>query len=101
MKRTLRVDQPAAPGERAGELDRRCHPFTAGTAKESALQAPACEPAQALGEFARQLRDMALQHSRTAGVQLSLERGQEPRMIMTCIVDTISGEKIDNAPAVG
>ena len=48
--------------------------FAARTAKEDALEPVPCESAQALREFAGQLRDMALQHGRTAGdLDLRLE----------------------------
>jgi len=48
------------------ELNRAFYSFAAGTGEESFVQLAARQPANALREFSRQVRDVALQHRRAA-----------------------------------
>ena len=43
---------------------------------------------------------MALQHGRTLPVQLRLERRQNIRVIVSDIVNAISGQEVQNSPAI-
>jgi hypothetical protein len=59
---------------------------------------PACALAQLLAQFAGPLRDVRLDHRRSATVQLFADRCDHRRMIVPDVVHAVSRQKIENAP---
>jgi len=57
--------------------------------------------AQARGQQAGQFLHVALQHRGAAAVEFILERLDNAGMVVAGVVDTVAGQEIDDAPAVG
>ena len=101
MKGAFSVEQPGAAGVRAGKLDGGLDAFASRTREVRLLQTSARERAEPPGQFACQFRNMALQHRRTLPLQFLLDRCDDGRVVVAGVVNTIAGEKIENAPAIG
>ena len=91
MERGLRRQQTVALGEGAGKLDRRLHTFTARTAEVCLVQAASRFAAEYLGKLTCRLRYMALQHRRATPVQLTVQSLDNRGMIVTNVVNAVSG----------
>jgi hypothetical protein len=65
MESSVGIEQPVAACGGAGELDGALHAFTAGAGEEGLTQSAARERAKTPGEFAREVRNMALKHGGT------------------------------------
>src|SRR5579884_2396097 len=84
----------------ASEFDRCLDPLAAGTGKKYLGETAAGAQAERLAEFAGEIRHMALQHRRPVAIELALQRLDQPRVVVTQIVDAITREEIENDPAV-
>jgi hypothetical protein len=100
MESATRIYQPSPAGVGACELDGRFNALASGTAEERLLKAATRKSAETLAQFSGQFGNMALQHARTAAIQLLLQRGDDGRVIMARVVYAVPGEKIEDAPAV-
>ena len=53
-----------------------------------------------MSQLSGKLGNVALQHGRTVTIQFPMERLYNGRVVVAGIMDTISGEKIEEAPAI-
>src|SRR6516225_9298193 len=100
MKTAPGIENPRTLGGGTAEFNRSFHAFAATTAKISLRQSTAGQTAQAFCQLSRQFRNVALQHCRTALVQFVFQRFYDGWVVVASVVDTITREKIENAPAV-
>ena len=100
MKSAVGVEQTGSPGVGAGKLDGSLDAFAARAGEEYFGQPPPGAVTKTFRQFARQFRNVALQHNGAALLQLVHHGGQYVRMIVTDVVNAVSGEKIENATAV-
>src|SRR5713226_2636632 len=100
MESAFRIQQALSSGACARKFDRRLDTFAARTAEKCLRHFSAGPGAQARAEFARQLRNVALQHGRPSSVQLVLQGRDDFGMIMARVVHAISREEVQDGPSV-
>ena len=98
MESILGIEDAGASGVGAREFDDGLDAFAARAGKERFCQSPAGFLAQSLGQLPGEARNVRLKHGRAELIELSLQRGDEARMIVTDIVDAIAGIKVDDPP---
>ena len=101
VKTAIGEKQAGAVGVGARKLDCGLHAFAAGIGEVYALQPAAGELDQPLRQLRSAMRNVALQHGRTAGLQLILDGGDDGGMVVAGVVHAVAGEKIENAAPVG
>src|ERR1035437_2035077 len=89
-----------APRMGPRELNGRFHALASGRSEESLRQTATRALAQLLSLFPGKIRDVRLNHRRTAPLQFTLQGADDIRMVMADIVNTVSGEEIENALSV-
>src|ERR1039458_691509 len=71
-----------------------------GRSEESLRQTAPGTLTQLLRQFPGKIRNVRLNHCRTTPLQFALQRTHDIRMIVADIVNTVSGEEIENALSV-
>src|SRR5450631_3835585 len=89
-----------APRMSAGKLDGRFHALASRRTEESLRQAAPRALTQLLGKFPGNVCNVGLNHRRTAALQFTLQSAHDLRMVMANIVDTVSGEKVEDPLSV-
>ena len=100
VKCAVGVEQAGSTGMGAGKFYGSLDAFAARAGKKYFRQAPAGTPGKTLRQFARQFRNVALQHNGSELLQLVHDGGNHVRVIVAHIVNTVSGKEIENAAAV-
>src|SRR5581483_11728987 len=100
MKCPLCVQQSASTRVCARKLDDGFHSLATRAAKKCFGHGSPGQPAQARRKFTGKLRNMTLEHRRTAAIKFGFERRDDRRMVMADVVNAISREKIQNAVAL-
>ncbi len=96
----FRGQHPGAPGMGSRKLDRRFDALAAGGSEEGFVSRPPARCAKFFGQFPGEIRNVRLDHRRTAALQFSLQRAHHVRMVVANVVNAISGKKIENASSV-
>jgi hypothetical protein len=100
MKCPLGVEQTATPGVRSGKFDGGFHTLAAGVGEMGFLQAPSGASTETGGKLSRQFGHVALEHHRPAPAQLFDQCFDNARVVVTRIVNTITGEEIQHSSAI-
>ena len=100
MKSTVRVKQARSPGVGAGELDGSLDAFAARAAEEYFRQLSPGAATQPFRQFTRQFRNVTLQHHGPALLQFVHDGRYDVRMVVTNIVDAVSGKEVQNATSI-
>ena len=100
MKRAGCIDHPGASGASSRKLDHGLDTFAARAAEKAFFQSATTSFAQLGGKLASEFRDVTLQHCRTGPRKFGLQGSYYARMIVSRIVNAISGKEIENAAAV-
>ena len=100
MKSAVGIEQAGSPGMGTGELDGSLNAFAARAGKKYFGQPASGALAKTLRQFPRQFWNVALQHHRATLLQFINDSGQYVGMIVSHIVNTVPGKKIENATAV-
>ena len=100
VKRMFGRKDAGALGVGSRELDGGFHPFASRRSEERLRQTATRALAQLLRQFSGQIRNVRLNHRRTTALQFALQCPHHRRMIVTDIVNAVTGEKIENAPSV-
>jgi hypothetical protein len=101
VKGAVAIEQSFTTGGGAGKLDRRFDTLASRARKESFIQFAAGKPAETPGKFAREVRNVALEHRRTSPVKFTVQRFDDRGMVMSGIVNAVAGEEIENYFAFG
>src|ERR1700756_3501460 len=99
MKTVLCVDNPRPPCGCAGKLDCRFYSFAAAASEVNFPEFSTCQFAQPLRQFTREFRHVALQHCGTTPVQFVLQRLNNVRMVVACVVNAVPGQEVQNSPS--
>src|SRR5665213_215919 len=94
VERAFGIQQTAAARVCSSKLDGGFDAFAAGAAEKRLLHASARAPAELVGQFARELGNVALQHRGTAPVQLVFDRVHHGGMVVPEVMNAIAGKKI-------
>src|SRR5207302_5562157 len=89
-----------APRMRPREFDCGFHAFTSRRSEEDLRETATGTFTQLLSQFSGKIRNMRLNHCRTAALQFALQRADYIRMVMADVVNAVSGEEVENPPAV-
>src|SRR5579864_131287 len=100
MKRSPAVEQARSVCMQAGKFNDRLDALASGTAEVTFVKAAGRTTTKLSREFCRRLRDMTLQHGRAATIQFVAEGCGDRRMIVAQVMHAVSGEKIQDSPAV-
>jgi hypothetical protein len=100
MESPSTIEESSTISGGAGELDRRLNTFAAGAAEENLAQHAASPRAQLLAELSRTLRHMRLDHRRPAAIEFLAQCREHYWVIVSNIVNAVTGEKIQDASAV-
>ena len=97
MKSILAIKQRIAFGRCSRELDGGLDTLATRAGEKDPFQIAASKRAQTLGQFACQFRNVTLQHRRPPAIQFLLQGLNNPWMIMSRVVDTVTRQKIQIA----
>jgi hypothetical protein len=95
----FRRKDAGAPRMGAREFDGCFDAFAARRSKECSTEPSAGPLAQFLGEFPGQIRNVRLNHRRTAPRQLQLQCPHDIGMVVAYVVNAVSGKKIEDTPS--
>src|SRR6202051_2426928 len=100
MKTILCAQEAPSSRRGASKFNSGLYPFAAAAPEEHLAQFASSKIAKPAGKVTGQLRYVALQHRRTATVHFIFQCLNNVRMVVSNIVNTVSGEVIENTPAV-
>ncbi len=100
MKSAVGVEQTRAPGVGARELDGGFDAFAPRAGEKYFGQPSSGATTKTFRQFTRQFRNVTLQHHRTTLFQFITDSCHHIGMIVPHIVNTVSGEKVQNATAI-
>src|SRR4029077_17339779 len=96
----FRREYASALRTRPGKLDGCFYTLASRRTEESLRQAAPGALAQLLRQFPGKVCNMSLNHCRTASLTFTLQRANDLGMFVANVVDTVTGEKIEDSPAV-
>jgi hypothetical protein len=101
MEGAVGVEQPWPPGMSTRKFDRGFDSFTARTSEKNFRQPAARTEAQFFCKLACRFRHMGLNHRRALALQFFAKCGNHSGVVVTDVVNAISGKEIEDASAIG
>ena len=101
VKGVLEVEHARTPGGRARELEGGVHGVGAGVGEEDGVESGRHPRDELLGEEAGEQRDVHLDEARPLQLEGFLERAPHRGVVAAEIEDTVAGEEVEVALAVG